>query len=190
VSWSHAVVAAASTSPFTLSQQIYEHPGDLLECTVKFPIANRANASIVIAWLMALRGIVGTFLLGPVNATAPRGVATGTPLVNGAAQTGLALITDGWSNSITGILKAGDWVQVGTGASARLYPVAQDVNSNGSGQATLDLGVRLRSSPADNAAIVTANPVGLFRRAENKFSWSEELALLYGEISFTAREAL
>lgn len=36
------------------------------------------------------------------------GVLTGTPAVNGASQTGTSLITDGWTNSITGIVKAGD----------------------------------------------------------------------------------
>lgn len=36
------------------------------------------------------------------------GVATGTPLVNGASQTGNSLATDGWTNSITGILLKGD----------------------------------------------------------------------------------
>jgi len=37
-----------------------------------------------------------------------KGVATGTPLVNGASQTGASLITNGWTNSTTGILKKGD----------------------------------------------------------------------------------
>lgn len=36
------------------------------------------------------------------------GVLTGTPAVNGASQTGASLITDGWTNSTTGIVKAGD----------------------------------------------------------------------------------
>lgn len=36
------------------------------------------------------------------------GVATGTPLVNGANQTGATLACDGWTNSTAGILNAGD----------------------------------------------------------------------------------
>jgi hypothetical protein len=36
------------------------------------------------------------------------GVATGTPLVNGASQTGSSLITDGWTNDTAGILLDGD----------------------------------------------------------------------------------
>jgi hypothetical protein len=37
-----------------------------------------------------------------------KGVATGTPLTNGTNQTGNSLVTDGWTNSTTGILKLGD----------------------------------------------------------------------------------
>ena len=36
------------------------------------------------------------------------GVQGGTPLVNGAAQTGASLITDGWTASITNVLRKGD----------------------------------------------------------------------------------
>ena len=35
-----------------------------------------------------------------------------------AHQTGAALITDGWTASQTGILKAGDWLQLGSGSTA------------------------------------------------------------------------
>lgn len=41
-----------------------------------------------------------------VNTTV--GVATGTPLVNGASQTGSTLACDGWTNSTAGILNQGD----------------------------------------------------------------------------------
>lgn len=181
---------SASTSPFTHEQQIYAHQGDRLECDVEFPIQSRAEANAVIGFLLALNGMEGTFLMGPRNAATAAGAATGTPLVNGGSQTGRSLITDGWSAGVTGILLAGDYIQLGSGSSARLHPIAQDVNSNGSGQATLELGTRLRSSPSDNAAITVINPVGVWRLAANTVEWSEQQALLWGGITFTAREAL
>jgi hypothetical protein len=189
LSFSKVSAVGESASPFTFEQQVYAHQGDLLSCAVEFVTASRADASAVIGFLLALNGKEGTFLMGPRNSATARGAATGTPLVNGGSQTGRSLITDGWSNSVTGILKAGDWIQIGSGSSARLYPIAQDANSNGSGQATLELGTRLRSSPSDNAAITVSNPMGLWRLAENAVAWSEELALLYGAIRFSAREA-
>ena len=86
----------------------------------------------------------------------PKGVATGTPLVNGAAQTGPSLVTDGWTTSVTGILKAGDVLKL-AGLNP-VYDVLADVNSNASGQATLTLSPPIFSgqSPVDNAALTVS----------------------------------
>lgn len=83
----------------------------------------------------------------------PSGVATGTPLVAGASQTGEYLVTDGWTPSITGILKAGDILSL-AGLNA-VRDVVEDASSNGSGQATLRLNppIWAGASPADNAAL-------------------------------------
>src|SRR3954463_10292223 len=149
----------------------------------------RANGGA--AWVAALRsldGPVGTFYLGDTAWKTPRGTATGTPLVNGASQTGEDLATDGWTASVTGILKAGDWIQLGTGSSARLYMVMVDANSNGSGQATLTIRPKLRSSPGDNSAIVTNSPVGVFRLAVAP-GWTLDRAKVAQGLSFVAVEA-
>lgn len=83
----------------------------------------------------------------------PKGTATGTPLVNGGSQTGTSLVTDGWSTSVTGILKAGDILTIA--GLTPVYDIVADVNSNGSGQATLPLSppIYAGQSPADNAAL-------------------------------------
>jgi hypothetical protein len=182
-------VVGVSTSPFTMEQQVYRHAGQMLSADVQLKILNRAEAEPWIAWQFALNGREGTFLMGdPLGAT-PRGIATGSPLVKGASQTGQSLITDGWTAGVTGILKAGDWIQLGSGSSARLYKVLADANSNGSTEATLDLYPRLRASPADNAVITVTNTVGLWRLATNNSEWSEQLAQLYS-ISFSCHEAI
>lgn len=101
------------------------------------------------------------------------GAFGGTPLVNGGAQTGATLVTDGWSNSITGLLKKGDVFTIAavysvnpvTKASTGIlqqFVVTADANSNGSGQSTVGIypsivtsGVTqtVSGSPADNAPI-------------------------------------
>jgi hypothetical protein len=112
------------------------------------------------------------------------GVATGTPLVNGAAQNVLydtvkdtytqSLITDGWTNSITGIVKAGDVFTIAnvfavnpvtkaTLPFLRQFVVIADANSGATtGPATLTISPPIITSgafqtvsvvPADNAAI-------------------------------------
>jgi hypothetical protein len=87
------------------------------------------------------------------------GSGGGTPLVNGAGQSGSSLITDGWTAS-TAVLKAGDVITVA--GVLQLLEVAADVTSDGSGNATLaiDPPIAVASSPADNAALTINSPAG------------------------------
>jgi len=79
----------------------------------------------------------------------------GTPLVNGAGQTGAALVTDGWTNGY--VIPKGKWVSVSVSSLLYLYQTTAAVAANGSGQATLPIRPLLRASPADNATL-NVNP--------------------------------
>lgn len=182
-------VVGVSQSPFTAKQQIYKYTGQFWEAEISLPPMKRADAEYWISFLLKLNGSYGTFLLGDPNGGTARGVATGTPLVNGSSQSGNELVTDGWTNSTTGILKAGDYIQLGSDSSSQLYKVLDDVNSNGSGQATLTVWPDLRTSPADNAAITVSNAKGVFRLSSNAQAWDINEATFYG-MTFAAREAL
>lgn len=182
-------VVGMSQSPFSGAQQVYQHQGQWWEMEVTLPPMSRASAEAVAAFLLKMKGRFGTFTLGDPANTTPRGIGTGTPLVNGASQTGSSLITDGWTASQTGILKAGDWLQLGSGSATQLYKVLNDANSDASGNATFDLWPNLRSAPADNAAITVNATLGLWRLAANETEWSIELARMYG-ITFACLEAL
>lgn len=182
-------VVGVSQSPFTAKQQVYKYTGQFWEADISLPPMKRADAEYWISFLLKLNGSYGTFLLGDPNGATARGVATGTPLVNGASQTGSDLITDGWTPNTTGILKAGDYIQLGTGSTSLLHKVLDDVNSDGSGNATLTLWPDLRSAPADNAAIVVSAPKGVFRLTANQQAWDINEATFYG-ITFGARESI
>lgn len=82
------------------------------------------------------------------------GAQGGTPTVNGASQTGSSLITQAWSNSITGVLKKGDVFTIGTGATGvfavnpqnyrsttqlQQFVVTADCNSSGAGAVTIPI---------------------------------------------------
>jgi hypothetical protein len=179
-------------SPFTFSRQVYDYGGRRWEADITLPPMKRADAEQWVAWLVSLKGQYGTFLLGDPASTTPRGLAAtfpGTPLVNGASQTGDTLVIDGASNSKTGWLLAGDYIQLGSGTSSRLYKVLEDVNTDASGNATLTIWPELRSSPSDNAAVTVSNAVGAFHLASNEVNWSVNEASIYG-ITFGAVEAL
>lgn len=182
-------VIGVGESPFTLSQQIYEHAGKRWEAHVSLRKLTRADAEEWIAFLAELNGRKGTFLMGDPAGAAARGALGGTPLVNGASQTGQVLNIDGCSNSITNWLRKGDYVQLGSGPSTRLHKSVADVNSNGSGQAIISLWPGMRIAPADNDPLVLASALGLWRLATNVRSFSISDAILYG-IEFDAVEAL
>jgi hypothetical protein len=176
-------------SPFTFAGQAQASSGQMWQADVTLPPMKREDAEKWIAWLVSLRGQFGTFNMGDPSAATPRGVATGTPRVNGASQTGEDLNIDGCTANVTGWLKAGDYIQLGSGATATLHKVLADVNTNASGEATLSLWPHIRSAPADNATVVVSDTVGRFRLASNESSWSVNEATIYG-ISFSAREAI
>jgi hypothetical protein len=182
-------VVGVSASPFTGQQQVYQHQGQWWEAEVSLPPMKRADAEQVIAFLLKLNGRYGTFTLGDPANTAPRGIGTGTPLVRGASQTGNELITDGWTTSQTGILKAGDWIQLGSGSTSRMYKVLDDANSDASGIATLTLWPNLRSSPNDNDTVTISSPKGLWRLSANEMPYTLDEASIYG-ITFACVEAL
>jgi len=182
-------IVGISQSPFTGQQQIYKHQGQWWEAEITLPPMKRDDAEQIAAFLLKLNGRYGTFTLGDPANTAPRGVGTGTPLVAGSSQTGAELVTDGWTANTTGILKAGDWIQLGSGSATRLHKVLNDVNSNASGVATLDIWPNLRSSPSDNAAITVISPKGHWRLSSNQTEYSIDEASIYG-ITFACVEAI
>ena len=177
-------------SPFTGAQQSYAWGSQQLAAEIVCPpIRARADAEEVVAFLLSLRGMHGSFLLGPVVGTSIRGSGAGTPLVNGASQTGETLDTDGWTASSSGVLLPGDWFEVTCGGVRRLHKNLTQADANGGGQATLDIFPILRGSPADDAALDLTAPLGQFMLASNVSEWSIEEAQFYG-VSFSAVEDL
>lgn len=177
-----------SVSPFSAEQQLYVHAGQWWEADIKLPPMARDDAEDVLGALLSLRGKEGSFLLAAPN-TAWRGAGGGTPLVDGAAQTGLTLAVKGGPLSTANWAKAGDWIQLGSGSSTRLHKVLAAANTDGAGKATLDIWPRLRSSPADSAAITVANCKGLFQLSSNSFEYEIGGAMIYG-FALAARERL
>ncbi|KKN45867.1 hypothetical protein LCGC14_0678620 [marine sediment metagenome] len=180
---------AESVSPFTFERQIQTHQGMLWLAGITLAPMKRASAEEWRSFFLKLNGKQGTFLMGDLGAKFPRGIAAGTPLVDGAGQTGQELDTKGWTTEITGILKAGDYIQIGTGLTSRLYKNLNDVNSDSGGLATLDIWPRLRESPANSAVIVVSEPKGLFRLSSNLNLSEVGISAFYG-FGFSAIEAL
>jgi len=177
-------IVGQTRAAFTHQTQVYEWPGQSWIAEVTLPIMARADAELWNCFLLKLNGPAGTFLLGDPSAKTPRGIASGSPKVNGAGQQGKILLTKGWTPSLTNILRAGDYIQIAN----NLYKNLNDVNSDGSGNTTLDIFPRLRTDYANDTVIITTNTVGRFRLLFPDFQiYTVDEAKNY-EIAFTAVE--
>ena len=182
-------VVGASESPYTYQMQTFNWGGERWRLDFTPPPLTREQADEWTAFSLSLDGMVGTFLAGDPSYVSPRGVGGGTPLVKGAGQTGKTLLIDGCPTSTTGWLRKGDYFQLGTGTSARLHKLIDDATTNGSGETTLEFRPALRTSPADNAAVVISSPKGLFRMDGNVTTWGANNDKTWS-FSFSAMEAL
>lgn len=179
---------AFGESPFTFSQDVQKFDGERWECDIRLRPMERADAQVWSAFLASLKGQFGTFLMGDTNADTALGEAGGTPLVRGVGQTGDVLTIDGATASQTDWLKAGDFIQLGSGASSTLHQLLTDADTSG-GVAALDIWPSMRTAPADNSAVVVSAAKGLFRLSGNSASYSTNNIAHYG-ISFSATESV
>ena len=154
-------------SPLTKAVQTIEQPGARWSATLGYINLIDPDVALLQAFLAQLRGMANRFTLANFERSTPRGIATGTPLVNGASQTGTSLNTKGWTASQTGIMKAGDYFTV----NGELKMMAADANSDGTGLATLVFEPPLRASPADNAALTVNSPTATFMLRDSKVGW-------------------
>ena len=168
---------AVSQSPFTYKQQVISHGGQKWEASVNIPSVHRDKAAEWKAMLVGLKGQQGTFLLGDPDYATPQGTVSSCVLSGDAGD-------DNATVAMTGTLKAGDYIQLGSGSSAKLHQVLLDQNGDG----TIQIWPSLRSTYS-SATVTFNSPKGVFRLATNMTSWSINNASIYG-ISFEAVEAV
>lgn len=103
-------------SPFTGNIQKQVWPAEWWEIQGSLPPMKRDGGGA--AWEAALHslcGPYGCFRFDPLCGKGPRGALGGTPIIYLGSQTGRILATYGWTPSITGVLKAGDFIRYGGG---------------------------------------------------------------------------
>jgi len=168
---------ATSTSPFTYKQQVISHGGQMWGASVTIPSVHRDKAAEWKAMLIGLKGPVGTFLLGDPDYATPRGDVSSCVVTGTVGEETISVV-------MTGTLKAGDYIQLGSGSGARLHTVLLDKTGDGE----LEIWPALRSDYTSATADLSS-PKGVFRLSSNMTSWSINNASVYG-ISFEAIEVL
>lgn len=183
---------ATSESPFTLREQIFDYEAERWMLNVQYrPLraSEASEAKRIRAFILSLRGRVGTFKVGdPLNATPAGNVGSnlqvlGSP-IKGSYSLSVKNLPVG-AGGLNGSIKAGDDLEI----NSYLYTVLKDVSANGSGQATIDILPSLRTDLTDGTPIITTNPKGLFRLDDVRAGWSGTTERFY-TIQFTGLEAI
>lgn len=146
------------------AQQMPDHWALVIECD-NLSGADRATLQ---AFLLKLSNGDHNFTITDHSYTR-RGSGSGTPLVKGASQTGNSIITDGWTNSATGVLLAGDLVQIRN----QLVMCTANQDASGAGESTLAVVPAVRIAPSDNSSVVTSAPTGIFKLTTPEIAWAQ-----------------
>ena len=145
-------------SPLTNAIQTTTRKGSLWRISMQFNNLSGSDRATLQAFLSKLNGAEHRFTVHDHSFTR-RGAGGGTPLVNGASQTGASLVLDGASSSVNNWLMTGDYISFNN----ELHMVTADTNSDGSGNVTLPIAPPIRKSPADDLAVDIAAPIdGVF----------------------------
>lgn len=162
------------SSPLTGSMQTIDRGGLKWLATYNFSNISRDKRGILLALIASLRGQANRVRV-PVYDNPKNGGYGGTPLVNGASQTGNTINIDGVANK-TDWIRAGDYFSIDVNGEHELKMAIADANSSG-GAVTLNFEPRLRASPLNNAAVWVEDgslpkPEGVFLLADTGTGWS------------------
>jgi len=170
VSFQEMDTSSFQTSPFTGRGRLQQYEGEWWEVTLGYRNLDRALAQEVLGFISSLRGPVGTFVLPFPGYSQPRGTAAtvgSSPTVNGSAQAGSAeLVVQSSPISQTGWLLTGDIIQVGPASRPRWHRVLQDVDTDGSGNATIDVWPYIRDNTISGDPVSFSSPLCLFRKVD------------------------
>lgn len=172
--------AAISKSPYTNDQQVFDYNADMWTLSVSLPPLKRDLAEPWIAFLLRCRGVINTFTIGDPNCATPQGAWRDTDTISASGTVGGRSITV----ATTAGFKAGDYIQFGSGATARLHKILED---GGNGD-SVEIYPCLRGT-ISSAAGKVENTVGRFRLAQNITNWQINSLSTYG-IQFDCMEAL
>ena len=184
--WSAIRGTGMSESPFTGGQQTVEFAYAKWKAVLSLPPMRRPQASAWTAFFAKLRGRRGTFLLGDQDAKVPQinkitaGTINGDVTLSANADIGDTIL------SITGTtaFKAGDYIQLGSASSSRLYIIVEDQ----SGGSTIQVEPKIKASATSGSTVTYNSPQGLFRMDTNELMWDTNAVSVYG-ISFSCTEA-
>lgn len=120
------------------------------------------------AMLLQLRGGVNHLSVYDPVRQVPQGTMRGTLTVSGAHSAGAVAVTvTGGAGQASTTLKAGDWLQIGTGlGTSQLVKVMADATANGSGVISLTVEPPLRTGFSGGTAVTWNRPLAYYKQGD------------------------
>ena len=169
-------------------KQVRQIGAQYFSFTVAMPPMQQEDAQKVFAFLQKQKGAFEDFtIVHPIENLGASKSETDI-LVNGSHTAGDATIAlDGFANSQTGALKAGDLIKFAN--HSKVYMVQADIDANSSGELTVLVSPNIVASLADNESVTVNKPSFTVYLANNEIMYSTSAGNLFS-ISFDVREVI
>ncbi len=176
VNISPAANTALSGSSLIASAQTLDRGGMKWKAVYTYTNMRTADRAELMSLMTELEGQAHRLRV-PVYDNPKQGAYGGTPLVDGASQTGYSINLKGCSNSVTDWIKRGDYFSIDVNGEHELKMATADATSGGTGLITVSFKPKLRASPLNNAAVfvedgVLSKPRGIFVLESPEPDWS------------------
>jgi len=139
----------------SLKRQARTRGAQRWEIKLTWPKLARAEFMPIYAFLIAQRGQADGFQATLAGHSTPQGTWAGSPVVNGAGQSGRSVNLRGLSINQAAAARAGDLLKFA--GHSKVYMVTADAASNASGLAAVSIEPALIAAIADGEALVTSS---------------------------------
>lgn len=165
--WEYISNVEAFESALSRTIQTADRGGEHWRCSLTFNNLRGAERAIMKAFLVRLNGRQHRFTL-PDHALNQRGGLAGSPVVNGAGQTGVIL-------NITGCTGGADWIMAGDmfEVNGELKMCVVDADE-AAGDVSIEFRPRLMTAPPNSDPIEVTAPTGKFMLLESASGWSND----------------
>ena len=169
-------------------KQVRQIGSQYFSFTVQMPPLQQEKAQEVFAFLQKQKGSFEDFtIVAPLDNLGAGKAQTSVQVVGSHTAGDASIALNGFSNSQTGALKAGDLIKFAN--HSKVYMVQVDIDSDSGGALTVLISPNLVASLADNEAVTVNKPSFTVYLENNEIMYSTDASGFYS-ISFDVREVI
>jgi hypothetical protein len=156
--------------------------------TVSMPPMSQSDAMDIFAFLQKQKGSFESFQIKiPITNRGAAKSSTSVKVVGSHTATDSTIALDGFASSTSAVLKAGDLIKFA--GHTKVYMVQSDIDSDGSGAATVSIEPGLVTTLSDNEVVTTNQPDFTVYLPNEDIVYSVDRNSIFG-ISFDVREVI